>query len=222
MLGRTLIIAGGSMDFEFAGKYLSEQRFDTVACADAGLDAANELGISVDYVMGDFDSVSGNVLERYHKLAAEAGKAEFVKYPAEKDATDLQLVLDWVADHRPDEIVVLGATGRRLDHFLANVNILMGPLKKGISTYIIDKHNKLYLLDQNRTIRQDMLYGKYISFIPLTQVVHGVRLKGFRYELNARDMTIGDSLGVSNEIPEGQEALVELDDGVLIVVESRD
>ena len=36
-------------------------------------------------------------------------------------------------------------------------------------------------------------------------------------------MTIGDSLGISNEIGEGKDsALVMLEEGILIAVESRD
>ena len=43
MLGRTLVLSGGRMDLDFAGKYLSREQFDTVLCADSGLNAADEL-----------------------------------------------------------------------------------------------------------------------------------------------------------------------------------
>lgn len=224
MFGKTLIIAGGVVDIDFVREYLKGQEFDTVVCADSGLDSAYRLGLPVHYAMGDFDSVSKEVLESYQKSEVSNGvKTQFVKYPPEKDATDSHIVLDWVVSRLPAEILILGATGRRLDHFLANVNILMKPLAYGIPTYIVDKHNKIYLMDHSHVVRREEMFGKYISFIPFTEEVSAVYLRGFKYELDGQNLTLGDSLGVSNEMGEGKEAgLVEFGDGVLVVVESRD
>ena len=67
------------------------------------------------------------------------------------------------------------------------------------------------------------MHGKYISFLPLTEKVRGVSLRGFRYELEGVDMYFGDSLGVSNELAEGSEsASVEFSEGIMIAVESGD
>lgn len=224
MIGKTLIIGGGDVNIEFVRHYLQNQEIDTVVCADSGLDAAYQLGLSVDYAMGDFDSASREVLLNYKNQKAEnANHTEFVQYPPEKDATDMHIVLDWVVDRLPSEIIILGATGRRLDHFLANLNILMKPLSYGIPTYIVDEHNRLYLLDHSHIIRREEMFGKYISFIPLTEEVSAVYLRGFKYELNGQNLTLGDSLGVSNELDENQEAaLVEFGDGVLVAIESKD
>lgn len=224
MFGKTLIIAGGVVDLDFVKEYLKGESFDTVVCADSGLDSAYRLGLPVQYAMGDFDSVSKEVLAYYQRTVFSDGvKTQFVKYPPEKDATDSHIVLDWVVNRLPAEILILGATGRRLDHFLANVNILMKPLSYGIPAYIVDKHNKIYLMDHSHVIRREEMFGKYISFIPFTEEVSAVYLRGFKYELDGQTLTLGDSIGVSNEMGEGKDAgLVEFGDGVLIVVESRD
>lgn len=224
MIGKTLIIGGGEVNIEFAKIYLQGQDISTVVCADSGLDAAYKLGLAVDYAMGDFDSVSKEVLLKYKNQKTEhTNSTEFVQYPAQKDATDMHIVLDWVVDRLPSEITILGATGRRLDHFLANLNILMKPLSYGIPTYMVDEHNRLYLLDHSHIIRREDMFGKYISFIPLTEEVSAVYLRGFKYELDGQTLTLGDSIGVSNEIDENQEAaLVEFGDGVLVAIESKD
>lgn len=212
------MIAGGEIDIDFVREYIQKLEFNTVVCADSGLDAAYQLGLSVQYAMGDFDSVSDEVLKHY-----QAQSTEFVKYPPEKDATDSHIVLEWVVEKLPSEIIILGATGRRLDHFLANVNILMKPLSYGIPAYIVDSHNRLYLLDHSHIIRRKEMFGKYISFLPFTEEVSAVYLRGFKYELDGQTMTLGDSIGVSNELAEGQEAaLIEFGDGILIAVESKD
>ena len=103
--GRTLIIAGGPLEIDFAKKYLADNSFDTVACADSGLDGAIKLGLSVDYIMGDFDSVSDKALDEYQKNKG----ASFIQYPREKDATDLHLVLEHMLPRRArscDDMVI--------------------------------------------------------------------------------------------------------------------
>lgn len=222
MTGIVLMIAGGEADLSFAKNYLRKIEFDMVVCADSGLDTAFKLGLPVQYAMGDFDSVSEEILCHYQNAVQDGIKTEFVKYPAEKDATDSQIVLEWIMERFPSEIYILGATGNRLDHFLANLAILRKPLSYGIPAYLIDSHNKIYLLDHSRVFRREELFGTYISFLPLTERVV-VSLKGFRYELDRKEMTIGESLGVSNEIEKGKDtALMILEEGILITIESGD
>ncbi len=223
MFGRTLIIGGGEVDIPFCREFLEKNTIDTIVCADSGLDAASELGLSVDYAMGDFDSASEEVLDQYEKKQEEAEEGRIFRYPAEKDATDMHIVLDWVVDRLPSEIIILGATGKRMDHFLANVNILMKPLSYGIPAYIVDPYNRIYLLDHSHIFRRESMYGKYVSFIPFTEEVSAVYLRGFKYELEGENLTLGGSIGVSNELADGEDAaLLEIGNGVLVTVESRD
>ena len=134
MLGKIILFSGGKYDIAFIKQYLADKSFDTVACADSGLEAAHAVGVNVDYIMGDFDSVSQETLAEY-RSADKAAK--FVQYPKAKDYTDTQMVLEWILSEGASEITILGATGGRLDHFLSNLNILMKPLKQGIPAYIM-------------------------------------------------------------------------------------
>ena len=63
--------------------------------------------------------------------------------------------------------------------------------------------------------------GEIYFFLPLTQEVKGITLKGFKYPLADRDIFIGTSLCISNELVE-EEGRIMLSDGVLITVESHD
>ena len=49
----------------------------------------------------------------------------------------------------------------------------------------------------------------------------GITLRGFKYPLTSRDITIGPSLTTSNEI-EAEEAVITFDEGILICIQSRD
>ena len=65
MLGKIILFSGGKYDIAFIKQYLADKSFDTVACADSGLEAAHAVGVNVDYIMGDFDSVSQETLAEY-------------------------------------------------------------------------------------------------------------------------------------------------------------
>ncbi|HBA97552.1 MAG TPA: thiamine diphosphokinase [Lachnospiraceae bacterium] len=223
MIGRTLIIGGGEIDYEFTADYLSKQKFDTVVCADSGLDAADRLGLNVNFLMGDFDSVEKETLSKFLELDCQGDNTKYIKYPKEKDYTDMHLVLEWTTGRKPSEIVILGATGRRLDHFIANINILMLPLENNIPAYIIDKYNKICLADREHRISKENLWGKYISICPFTDKVTDVCLHGFKYPLTGETLRTGGSRTVSNELADGaDEAIISLGEGILIVIESKD
>ena len=53
--------------------------------------------------------------------AAEAAGARIERYPADKDATDLELALDAAIALEPARIVVVGSSGGRLDHLLGSL-----------------------------------------------------------------------------------------------------
>src|SRR5690606_29585109 len=98
-----------------------------VIAADSGIDQAHALGLTVDIAVGDFDSVTPGALAR-----AEAAGATVERHPVAKDATDLELALDAAAQHRPDQVLVLGGHGGRLDHQLANALLLASPKYAGM------------------------------------------------------------------------------------------
>lgn len=224
MLGKVLLISGGKIDTNFVRQYTSLKKYDTVICADSGLNTAYRLGMPVRYFMGDFDSVDPEILKKYKAgEVAGAENCEWLRYPTEKDYVDTQLVIEWIIEQRAESIDILGATGGRLDHFLANVNILMLPLKAGIPAYIIDSRNRIRLIDQETVITREEFYGKYLSLLPLTNEVTGVTLRGLKYEITDFTLRVGIARAISNELAENSiQARIQMKSGVLILVEAMD
>lgn len=218
-----LIVTGGTIAPDFATDYLEARTFETIIAVDFGLESMVKLGRIPDYIVGDFDSVSEQTM-LYFKECARNSKEEkpiVIQYPSQKDDTDTQLAIELAVSLKPDSITILGASGTRMDHFLANMNLLMIPLENGIPAQIVDAHNRLYLIDSNHAIARSEAFGPFISLIPLTQSVKGVTLKGFKYPLVERELIIGESIGISNELTE-ETGYIELKQGVLIVIEARD
>ena len=117
-------------------------------------------------------------------------------------------------------VTILGGIGTRIDHTIANVHILKEMLDTNINAKIINENNEISLINKNKTIEKDNTY-KYVSIIPLTTEVQGLTLEGFKYNLNNYTLKVGTSLGISNEQVE-KIARIELDNGIVIMIKSRD
>ena len=214
---RCLIITGGPIDLGFARSYLSGEGFERVIAVDRGLNAAWALGIVPDVIVGDFDSADPAALADFRRREHIVWEV----HQPEKDDTDTELAIKRAAAMGAGYIVLLGATGGRLDHLLGNIHLLYPCLQRGVEACILDPGNKLYLIDGERRFKRREVWGTYISFLPLTEEVKGITLRGFKYPLTDKDIAIGTSLCISNELA-ADEAVITLQDGVLIVVESRD
>ena len=188
-----------------------------IIAGDKGLEALYQLKIIPNHVVGDFDSVSPEILEFYKKQS----QIIFHTFNAEKDNTDTDIALKLAIQLKSSKITILGALGKRMDHAIANIHILKDALEANIPCQIIDEHNRIYLINKEMTLEKDKVYGKYISLIPLTSEVKDLTLTGFKYPLNNYDLPIGTSLGVSNEIVENI-AQIKMKKGILIVIESKD
>lgn len=218
----TIIITGGFVDATFAKAYLEAESFDMVIAADRGVETAKLLNIPIDYILGDFDSLEPSILvELKNQLANDDSGLILKEFPPEKDYTDTHLAIVTAIESGATKVTILGATGTRLDHVMANVNLLSICLNYGIEAMIVDAHNQIYVIDSDKHLKKDKIHGKYVSLIPYTDCVTGVTLIGFKYPLCDMTMTKGNSLGISNELLE-EEGVIKLDKGILIVIESRD
>lgn len=216
-----LILTGGRVDLAFAGEFLQGpgRDADCIVSVDAGLETTKRLGLVPHAVVGDFDTVDREVLEEYRK---KPGILWDVHRP-EKDETDTQLAIHAAMKMGCGRLLILGATGGRLDHELSNIHLLKLCLDHQVEAFLYDPWNKVYLVADAMEFRRDEMFGTYVSFIPLTERVRGITLRGFKYPLTGRDISMGEEAGlcVSNEVAE-ERARIRLDSGILVCVESRD
>ena len=215
---KTLIVTGGSLDIDFARRYVTLQKFDDFIASDAGMHFFDAAGITPREIVGDFDSANVKVLQKYREDPA----VRIHTYDPKKDYTDTELALRLALTRGADEIHILGTTGTRLDHMLGTVHVLGLALLKNVPCFLIDPYNRLSLIGEGKTVlKKERQYGKYVSLIPLTTRALGVTLKGFLYPLQDGTLDAFQSLGLSNEIIE-DEASVEIREGVVILAESSD
>ena len=214
---RCLIVTGGTIDSAFAKDFLSQRSYDYVIAADAGLEVLRPLHISPNAVVGDLDTVDKKVLEEYQNQP----DIEFEIHKPEKDETDTELALLTAARQGCEAVDILGALGGRMDHAIGNIQLMYQFFCQGMEVNIYDARNRLYLLGGHKVFHREEVYGKYISFLPMTETVEGLTLRGFKYPLQRRTIGLGTSLCISNELKR-EEGILELERGVLLCVEAHD
>lgn len=212
-----LIISGGLLEEDFIRDYMEKYEFQKILAADRGLVLCKKLGITPDLILGDFDSTTSDALEYYRSIMPECIR----QYPSRKDDTDTELAVSVAMDMGCTEITIFGATGTRLDHVMGNIQILKKALDHGVTTYLVDSHNRIRMTDTAVTISKEEQFGTYVSLIPFTEKVTGLTLRGFSYPVQDYTLMQGISRGVSNEIT-GQQGEISLKEGLLLVMESRD
>ena len=214
---RCLIVTGGTIDIAVAKDFLSQRSYDYVIAADAGLEVLRPLHISPNAVVGDLDTVDKKVLEEYQNQPG----IEFEIHKPEKDETDTELALLTAARQGCEAVDILGALGGRMDHAIGNIQLMYQFFCQGMEVNIYDARNRLYLLGGHKVFHREEVYGKYISFLPMTETVEGLTLRGFKYPLQRRTIGLGTSLCISNELKR-EEGILELEKGVLLCVEAHD
>ena len=152
---------------------------------DRGVLVLLEHGIVPNLALGDFDSVTSEELKTIQEKLPEVSI-----FPAEKDETDLELAIDWAIRQNPSNIYILGATGGRIDHFLANIQLLQ---KERIlqcvsetNIYIVDEKNSLTVKTPGIYPIQADLTRKYFSLLSITKEVSEITLTGFKYPLQSK------------------------------------
>ncbi len=214
-----LIITGGFVDINFAKSFLKEKTYDYVIAADKGVEAALLLPLSINCIVGDFDSVDSDILKQIRK--SNNCNLEWKQFPPEKDYTDTHLAYETALEKGATSVTILGATGTRFDHVLANIHLLTLFMKNSIDARIIDAHNAIYTIEQTTSLEKRKMYGNYLSLLAYTDQVHGITLQGFKYPLHDATLVKESSLGISNELLDEKGTIV-LEEGILIVIESKD
>ena len=214
---KCVIISGGHIEDAFAIEWLKENTYDLLIAADSGMNFLYRNRIVPDVVAGDFDSVSRESLAAF----AEMKNVEMLRLNPIKDDTDTEFVIREAIRRGAKEITLLGATGTRLDHVFGNMHLLGIGLTHDVKICLVDKYNRIRMIQGEMVLEKENQFGLYVSFLPIDGSVTGVTLEGFKYPLENATIRSFSSLGISNEIVE-DVATVKVEKGVLLMIESRD
>ena len=180
------------------------QKGDYIIAADAGYAALVSHKITPDLVVGDFDSL-GNA----------PSHPSIIQSPPEKDDTDVMLAVKQGFFRGYKTFIINGALGGRLDHTLANIQILVYIANKGALGVLLGREMCITAIT-NGTARFNPGASGYISVFSAGDSAEGVTLSGLKYPLDNATIKNEHPLGVSNEFT-GAQATVSVRDGTLII-----
>ena len=196
-----VFLAGELRNRENLMNLMRNHSFDFYA-ADAGYKIALDMNIPLKHILGDFDS------------AEQPDFSNVIVFPKEKDQTDSEIVLDFGISEGYKTIWLVAPFGGRIDHTMANLNLLLYAHSRGISLKLYDGENLVYLMDQG-TYQPGNNY-QYYSFFPMEENAM-ISLSGFKYPLNHHLMKKENSLCISNE-PGDSKLNVEIHSGLVLCV----
>lgn len=183
-----------------------------VICTDGGYDIAVSQGIQPHLLLGDFDSIRSPLPENI----------EIKRFKPEKDYTDLDLAMRLACERGYDELLILGGIGGRLDHTIANLQLLSHYDSCFKSLVMMDGRNKCFIIDSKKFSKIVIQKERncYLSLFSLSEKATGICIDGAKYPLKNHTLTRTFPLGVSNEFTE-KNTVVSITDGTLLAVISK-
>lgn len=180
--------------------------FDSVIAVDGGFAHLQAIGCVPDLAIGDFDS-----------LGFEPSGVPCQAYPARKDKSDLELALDHALAEGAAEVYVYGAFGGRLDHTVANIQLLASYAEAGISVTAVGAAEIARYVVGPATLELPLCKEGIVSVFSLVAESHGVTERGLEYPLDDALLTDRTTWGLSNEFT-GKPASVSVREGTLLVL----
>ncbi len=158
---------------------------DFLVAADGGANAARKLGLSPDVIIGDLDSMT--------KATKRFFSSSLIIQISRQDNTDLEKALDLLVARNITRVLILGATGRRLDFTLANLSVLWLYTRK-MKIELANESSRAFPVEG--PFRMHAKRGTTVSLIPFGNC-SGITLRGLYYPLQNGTMKVGE-VGVSN------------------------
>lgn len=206
-----LIIANGeSCDLEILHQLLEWNPF--VLVLDGAWDRVRHLGIKVDAVLGDGDS-----LQNWNAEDLSTGEMLFISAP-DQNKNDLEKGLEYLIERGEKAVHIVWATGKRADHFYHNISILP-KYQHQITASIIDNHSRIYCLPKE--FKKWYKASTILSLIPIHKC-EGIKTKNLAYNLEDETLEFPIRSGSSNQVTNDGFVEITYQNGNLVLMECWD
>lgn len=186
--------------------------------ADRGALHLIEQGILPNEAIGDFDSLTQEEQSFMKKKIQKVTELQM-----EKDETDTHIAILLALEYKPDEIIVTGVTGGRLDHYEAALHdICRFQLENPTITFAIQNNQNIiqFLSSGTHAIDFDSHY-KYVSFFSFGKQVENMILNGFMYDVEDEYINVGNAKFTSNELKD-RTGTISFTAGICLMIRSSD
>jgi len=196
--------AGEILNYSRVASFLAQDAF--VICADGGFAHCEKLGLQPSLLIGDFDSLD----------VQPPASVERITLSAEKNYTDSFHAAQVAVERGYTSLLLCGMLGGRLDHTLANLQLLQNLAGQGVQALLTDGVTDAYALSGGSELLVPNREGCYFSVLALGGC-QGVTITGGKYPLVGYTLRGDDPRAVSNEFA-GRDVNISQDSGMLVVV----
>ena len=169
------------------------RRADLLVAADSGLMAAEGAGLSVDWVVGDMDSLDNP--QRLLKYPPD----RVIRYPCDKDFTDTELAVSLLFEKGCGEVWLAGGGGGRTDHIFAIRSLFERDVPP--DRWYTGKE-EIRCLKEGRVLAATLRAGSQVSLFPLGSGPWEAESSGLKWPLNGLGWEKG-GFGLSNVAEKG-------------------
>lgn len=197
---KCIIIGAGN----FQNEMIKKDKDDLLICADAGYSYVKDMNIEIDLLVGDFDS-----------LSTIPSNINIYKLPKVKDETDLYIAIEEGIKRGYREFQIFGALGGRIEHSIANIQIISKLATQNIKAKLIDQNTIVEILTEGTYIYNKEMEG-YLSLFSLSEK-SVLTIKNLKYELTEHEITYLFPLGIDNEFI-GRESVINIHKGLVLSI----
>lgn len=203
-MSRCVIIGGAKIEnYDKIKSYFDKN--DYFVFCDSGLKHQEKLGVTPDFIVGDFDSIKKPETDE-----------NILVLPTVKDDTDTFAAVKLMLKKGYESFLLVGVIGQRFDHSLGNISILLYLKQNGAKGIVVDDYCEMSIIDKKEKVLKNSC--SYFSLISLTKSIDGVNIVGAKYPLENATIENSYQFGISNEAINDTEISVEKGDALLIKV----
>ena len=205
---KCIILANGQAPAKSVFNYLFANGYEILICADGGANSAARLGLTPDYVIGDLDSINEKALKFYQK----SSNTEVIQLKRQND-TDVEKALKHAIKMKFKEVLLLGATGDRLDHTFCNLGIAL-KFDDKIKVKILHQKSVLAVYENEITLKTTP--DEIISLYAISEETK-ITSQGLKYPLADSPLPFGRKESTSN-VATGNEVHLKVVNGKIFVI----
>ena len=183
--------------------------YDLLIACDGGYSALKKKGLCPDVLIGDLDSLDGDI----------PNDIEVIRHPVMKDDTDTMLCIKYGIEHGYESFVIFGGMGGRLSHTYANIQALAYLSERNMVGRLVSDKCMITLV-KNGKISFDKNESGDISVFAYGKSAYGVCEKGLKYSIENATLTDDFPLGVSNSFT-GQASEISVSDGTVLIIAEK-
>ena len=164
-----ILAAGNYPEHEIPLRILQEA--ETVVCCDSAAERYLAEGNVPTAIVGDGDSLSAELKLQY---------AHIWQMDTEQDTNDLCKAMRFLTRQGIKQFAILGATGKREDHTLGNISLLIDFMRQGLDVQMFTNHGVFIPCQGQRSFQVEI--GQQVSIISFG--AQGFKAQGLKYPLH--------------------------------------